>query len=111
MIAKMRKVTALCAERDRDALVQRLYDAGVVHVASLPTEAGAQELLDAKSALDRLDQAIAVLATVAAQAGAAAAALRRRYASAAATFSGRQWSRPATRRETGTLGYGSRQSG
>ena len=38
MIAKMRKVTALCAERDRDALVQRLYDAGVVHVASLPTE-------------------------------------------------------------------------
>ena len=70
MIAKMRKVTALCAERDRDALVQRLYDAGVVHVASLPTEAGAQELLDAKAALDRLDQAIAALASVAAQTGA-----------------------------------------
>jgi V/A-type H+-transporting ATPase subunit I len=71
MIAKMRKVTALCAERDRDSLVQRLFDAGVVHVASLPTEAGAQELLDAKAALDRIEQAIAVLASVAAQAGAA----------------------------------------
>ena len=63
MIAKMRKVTALCAERDRDALVQILFDAGVVHVASVPTESGAQELQDAKAALDRLDQAISVLAS------------------------------------------------
>ena len=63
MIAKMRKVTALCAERDRDALVQILFDAGVVHVASVPTESGAQELQDAKAALDRLDQAISVLSS------------------------------------------------
>jgi V/A-type H+-transporting ATPase subunit I len=97
MIAKMRKVTALCAERDRDALVQRLYDAGVVHVASLPTEAGAQELLDAKSALDRLDQAIAVLATVAAQAGAAAAAVDEAHGSDAAQVADRVRSLAALR--------------
>ncbi len=97
MIAKMRKVTALCADRDRDALVQRLYDAGVVHVASLPTEAGAQELLDAKAALDRLDQAIAALASVPTPAGIASSAVDTTHGSDAAQVADRVRSLAALR--------------
>lgn len=62
MIAAMRKVTVLAAARDRDALVQRLFEASVVHVEGEPLAANSGELAAAKAELDAADQAIGILA-------------------------------------------------
>jgi V/A-type H+/Na+-transporting ATPase subunit I len=63
MIAPMQKIAVIASARDADALVQRLFEAGVVHVASAPQEAGAADLAAAKAQLDAIDQAISVLAS------------------------------------------------
>ena len=61
MIAPMRKVAAIAAARDADALVQRLFEAGVLHVSSVPQDSGAADLAAAKTELDGMDQAIGLL--------------------------------------------------
>ena len=61
MIAPMRKVAAIAAARDADALVQRLFEAGVLHVSSTPQDSGAADLAAAKTELDGMDQAIGLL--------------------------------------------------
>ncbi len=63
MIAPMRKVAAIAAARDADALVQRLFEAGVLHVSSVPQDGGAADLAAAKAQLEVVDQAIGLLAS------------------------------------------------
>ena len=64
MIAKMRRVTLLAATGDRDALVQRLFDAGVLHLDALPAGNEPVELAAARTDLELLDAATVVLANV-----------------------------------------------
>jgi V/A-type H+-transporting ATPase subunit I len=61
MIAPMRKVAAIAAARDADALVQRLFEAGVLHVSSTPQDSGAADLAAAKTELDGMDEALGLL--------------------------------------------------
>ncbi len=63
MIAPMQKVAVLAAVADADDLVQRLFEAGVLHVTSVPQDAGVAELASAKARLDTLDLAISLLAS------------------------------------------------
>lgn len=84
MITRMRKVTVLAAPCDKERLVQRLYDLGVVHLSGAPLPEGQQQLAASKASVDQFAAAIAALEARVAATGAEPAATRASGTAAAA---------------------------